>query len=139
MTGTFTDLAYNREGGDVMGTEIRIVAGRHGLQATVQVAEGSPSDLVLIPTVRVGQGEKLRFDLPPNDLDLRSFDGVVTITSCTRETDPASKADFIGPFIRKAIGTGCSDTLTAPLTARASPTLSRSPGIRRGAANDKPD
>ena len=83
MTGTFTDFTYNREGGDVLGTEIRIVVGRHGLQATMQVAEGSPSDLMLALTVTEGQAGKIRFDLPANELDIRSVEGVVAAAAFT--------------------------------------------------------
>ncbi len=47
LTGTFSDLAYHDEAGDLLGTEIRIVRTREGYQAAVQIAEGSPSALYL--------------------------------------------------------------------------------------------
>jgi len=78
ITGTFSSLRYHDESGDVLGTEVRIVAGRHGFQATIQVAEGSPSNLVLVPTVEATPDGRIRFVLPPNDLTLKSFDGVVS-------------------------------------------------------------
>jgi hypothetical protein len=83
LTGTFTDLSYHAEGGDVLGTEIRIVAGRHGLQATIQEAEGSPSDLVLVPKVVATVDGRIRFDVPVNELDIRHFEGVITPAQIT--------------------------------------------------------
>jgi hypothetical protein len=78
LTGTFTSLTYNQQGGDVLRTEIRILGARRGLQATVQVAEGSASNLVLADRVVAAPSGKISFVLPPNDLELRSFEGVVT-------------------------------------------------------------
>lgn len=78
LTGTFSSLAYNQEGGDVVGAEIRIVGARRGLQATVQIAEGSASNLVLVDRILAAPSGKISFVLPPNDLELRSFEAVVT-------------------------------------------------------------
>jgi hypothetical protein len=77
VAGTYTDLSYNREGGDILGTEIRIVGTRRGFQATVQVAEGSASPLIVGAVFAVDATGKFGFALPSNDLGLRRFDGVI--------------------------------------------------------------
>jgi len=46
-TGTFSSMYYNEEGGDLIGTEVRIVYTRKGFQGTVQDAEGEPDELIL--------------------------------------------------------------------------------------------
>lgn len=46
-TGTFSSMYYNEEGGDLIGTEIRIVYTRNGFQGTIQDAEGEPDELIL--------------------------------------------------------------------------------------------
>jgi hypothetical protein len=92
ITGTFSDLRYNEEGGDVIGTEIRIVVAKKGYQATIQFGEGEPSDLIVVPvhfgfeSMRIGEvqkppkyeAEKVRFDLPEGSDYAGSFEGEVT-------------------------------------------------------------
>ena len=48
QTGTFSSLAYNREGGDLIGAEIKIVPTRKGFQGALQIAEGGPSPLMVV-------------------------------------------------------------------------------------------
>jgi hypothetical protein len=46
ITGTYSDITYNAEGDDLLGTEIRIVLGSGWrYQGTIQIAEGGMSDL----------------------------------------------------------------------------------------------
>lgn len=45
--GTFSDLAFNKEGGDLLGVEVKIVETRTGKQAAVQFSEGEPGPLQL--------------------------------------------------------------------------------------------
>jgi hypothetical protein len=72
-TGTFSDLHYNEEGGDLLGTEVRIVRIASGYEATVQFAEGAPGDLYLVrPTI---QGDSIQFDLPAAGSDTGHFAG----------------------------------------------------------------
>jgi hypothetical protein len=92
VTGTFSDLQYNEEGDDLVGTEIRIVVAKNGYQATIQFAEGEPSDLIVVPvhfgfeSMRIGgvqksskhEVEKVRFDIPEGSEHAGSFEGVVT-------------------------------------------------------------
>src|SRR5579862_6821746 len=52
ITGTFTDLQFNDEGGDLLGTEILIVPSQGdgvGFAAFVQLAEGGAPYSVLVP------------------------------------------------------------------------------------------
>jgi len=52
-SGTFTNLRWHEEAGDILGIEVRIVMGWKTYQATVQLGEGEPSDLVLAKQVLV--------------------------------------------------------------------------------------
>lgn len=81
VTGTFSSLSYNSEGGDLLGLEIRVVRSRHGYQCTVQTAEGAPSDLQ-IADVRVA-GDSVSFSVPGVDGGVRSFVGRVGRSSLT--------------------------------------------------------
>jgi len=48
LTGTYSGMYYNAEGGDVLGTEIRIVNTRKGFQGVIQFSEGAPEELVVV-------------------------------------------------------------------------------------------
>lgn len=48
ITGTYSDMYYNSQGGDVLGTEIKIVNTRKGLQGAIQFSEGAPEELVVV-------------------------------------------------------------------------------------------
>jgi hypothetical protein len=47
LTGTFSNLFYNQESGDLGGVEVKIVYTRNGYQAAIQFSEGTPSKLVV--------------------------------------------------------------------------------------------
>ena len=40
LTGTFSSLRFNTEGGDLLGVELTIVPTRKGYQGALQIAEG---------------------------------------------------------------------------------------------------
>ena len=61
-TGTFTDMRYHRESGDVLGTEVSIVYSRQGYYAVYQSSEGEPGVPVVVPA-KV-EGTSLQFDVP---------------------------------------------------------------------------
>lgn len=61
-TGTFSTLAYNREGGDLLGAEIKIVATRKGYQGALQIAEGGPSPLMVVDVFF--EKDKVKFEVP---------------------------------------------------------------------------
>jgi hypothetical protein len=49
LAGTYSNLEYNEEGGDLLGIEIKIVPAPHErFQAAVLVSEGAPSSLFVV-------------------------------------------------------------------------------------------
>lgn len=48
ITGVYSSLSFNVEGGDVLGEELFLVRTRNGYQATFQISDGSPSELMLV-------------------------------------------------------------------------------------------
>ena len=74
-TGTFSTFEYNKEGGDVLGVEIRIVRTRTGYQAVVQFAEGEPGDLIVAPVTF--EGQKVRFQIPTGQGPSDTFEGAI--------------------------------------------------------------
>ena len=49
ISGTFTNMHYIADAGDVIGYELRVVpAGEAKYQAALQIAEGAPSKLMLV-------------------------------------------------------------------------------------------
>jgi len=63
ITGTYSDLYWNDEGGDLLGTEVRIVCGHDHYQGTIQIAEGGITDLGVFDVVLPDTG-KIVFDVP---------------------------------------------------------------------------
>ena len=82
VTGTFSNLNYNREGGDLLGMEILIVPAqgdRLGFVAFVQLAEGGAPRSALVP-LKV-DGAKVEFTLPTDGtVPEMHFSGVVSKT-----------------------------------------------------------
>ena len=81
-TGTFSTFEYNKEGGDVLGVEIRIVRTRTGYQAVVQFAEGEPGDLIVAPVTF--EGQKVRLVIKPFLIRSQS------VWACYDSVSPAS-------------------------------------------------
>jgi len=48
VTGTYTDMSFNEEGGDVLGEEIKVVYTSSGFQGALQFAEGVPEALIVV-------------------------------------------------------------------------------------------
>jgi hypothetical protein len=82
ITGTFSNLTYNSEGGDLLGMEVLIVPApgdRAGFVAFVQLAEGGAPRSALVP-LKV-DGAKVKFTLPKDGaLPEMHFSGVVSKT-----------------------------------------------------------
>jgi hypothetical protein len=76
-TGTFTSLYWHDEAGDLLGQEVHIVRTRAGLQGTFQIAEGEPSELVLIPSIAV-TGDSVSFTIPRPSPYAGTFTGRLT-------------------------------------------------------------
>jgi len=62
LTGMYSSLAYNSEGGDLVGYEIRIVPTNQGNKAVVQVAEGDAGRIYVVDVT--GDDKDLYFDIP---------------------------------------------------------------------------
>jgi hypothetical protein len=80
VTGTFTDLHYSQESGDLLGLELLIVPAQgdqSGYVAFVQLAEGGGPFSVVVP-LEV-KGDKVGFSMPSNEGHAGlSFSGVVS-------------------------------------------------------------
>jgi hypothetical protein len=75
ITGTYSNLYFNSEGGDLLGVELRIAATRNGYQGVLQFAEGVPEDLILVD-LQV-KGQEIQFVIPESSPYAGSFSGVV--------------------------------------------------------------
>jgi hypothetical protein len=75
VTGTYTNMYYNAEGGDVIGDEIRIVQTRNGYQGVIQFAEGEPEELVIVGVEVVGA--KISFSVPDSSPYAGKFTGII--------------------------------------------------------------
>lgn len=69
ITGIYSDLSYNEEGGDLLGMELLIVPSGSGpglaYSAFVQIAEGGAPYVALVP-LKVS-GKQIEFTLPANE------------------------------------------------------------------------
>jgi hypothetical protein len=75
IVGTYSDLKFNQQGGDLLGVELRIVMTRNGYQGVVQFAEGGPGELILV-NVQV-DGKRIKFVIPDDNSNAGSFSGVI--------------------------------------------------------------
>jgi hypothetical protein len=75
ITGTYTNMYFNQEGGDLLGEELRIVAVPGGYQGTFQVAEGVPESLVLVDVKT--NGTNITFSVPTGYLESGAFAGTI--------------------------------------------------------------
>jgi len=67
VTGTFSNLRYHRETGDLSGVEVKIVPARGGqgrlrYQGALQIAEGGPSESMVVDVTV--QRNKISFQIP---------------------------------------------------------------------------
>ena len=77
ITGTYTNMYYNEEGGDVLGEELKIVVTRRGrYQGALQFAEGEPDSLLLV-NIEV-TGDAIRFSVPEGDTHAGRFNGTIS-------------------------------------------------------------
>jgi len=60
--GTFSNLEYNQEGGDLLGMEIKIVPTKKGYQGALQIAEGGPSELMVVDVFF--EKDNVKFEIP---------------------------------------------------------------------------
>ncbi len=63
VVGTYSNLRYSPRSGDLGGVEIKIVPSRGGgFQGALQIAEGSPSQLMVVDVIV--EQNKIRFRIP---------------------------------------------------------------------------
>jgi hypothetical protein len=75
LTGTYSDMYYNSQGGDVLGTEIKIVNTRKGLQGALQFSEGAPEELIIV-NIEVKNGA-VSFVVPESSPYAGEFTGTI--------------------------------------------------------------
>ena len=66
VTGIYSSLHYNDEGGDLLGMELLIIPDNSGYVACVQIAEGGSPFVVVVPFVVTGS--QVQFTLPPGSI-----------------------------------------------------------------------
>lgn len=75
-TGTFSSINFNKESGDLVGVELRIITTRTGYVGMLQICEGGAGNLIVVHPKFVGN--KIHFDVN-KDIYNGSFDGVINI------------------------------------------------------------
>jgi hypothetical protein len=73
ITGIYSNLYYNRQGGDLLGTELFIVSAPAGYVLFFQNWEGGGSDPVAVP-VKV-LGDRISFTIPEPSLGAGDYEG----------------------------------------------------------------
>jgi len=73
-TGTFSNIEFHAESGDILGMELRIVRIRSGYVGMLQICEGGPGDIIMVEPKFTG--DKLHF-LIQHKWYNGSFDGVI--------------------------------------------------------------
>ena len=63
LPGTFSNLRVNTEAGELRGVELKIVPTRNGHQGALQIAEGGPSEIMVVD-VAVRKHNAIRFNIP---------------------------------------------------------------------------
>ncbi len=71
--GTFSDLRYNHQGGDLLGTEITIIPQYRSAYAIVQCASGAVTDPVFVP-VQI-KGNRITFQIENGSLCTGKYTG----------------------------------------------------------------
>jgi hypothetical protein len=75
ITGTYTNMYYNRGGGDVLGDEIKIVFTGTEFQGALQIAEGVPGPLMVVQIH--ANGSTIDFVLPDSSPYAGQFSGTI--------------------------------------------------------------
>src|SRR6266581_1023640 len=78
VTGTYTDMCYNTQGGDVLGMEVGIVVSRDGYFAIFQASEGEPSVPVVVKVIVKNQ--EVQFTIPEGTIFSGTFTGKIDNT-----------------------------------------------------------
>jgi hypothetical protein len=80
ISGTFTNLDFHEEAGDLLGLEIKIVPVAGGYQAVVLESVGEPQPLIVVDLSV--EGTKIAFDVRGDEGDVAwTFSGTVSARS----------------------------------------------------------
>jgi hypothetical protein len=75
ITGTYTNMIYHQEAGDLLGEELKIVMTRKGYQGALQFSEGEPDDLIIV-NIRI-DGKNVNFTIPTDYAYAGQFAGTI--------------------------------------------------------------
>lgn len=75
ITGTYSNMSYIQNAGDVIGYEIKIVFTGGRFQGALQIAEGVPGDLILVDIET--KGSSITFAIPDGNTYAGRFSGAV--------------------------------------------------------------
>jgi hypothetical protein len=95
--GTFSNLHYIDQTGDVVGTELTIIPQYQTAYAIFQCSEGSPSDPVFVPVTI--NGNQIQFTVHSRD---KSCDGVFTGTMTARGLKLVAQSENKSPKASEA-------------------------------------
>lgn len=92
VTGVYSSLRYNHEGGDLLGMELLVVPSTAGYTAFVQIAEGG-APYTAVVSIAV-EGSRISFTLPSDgayggvrfDGELKGASLVISSPAGTKET-----------------------------------------------------
>ncbi|ULU25745.1 hypothetical protein [Dyella terrae] len=80
VTGVYSNLRYNQEGGDLLGMELLVIPSEAGYTAFVQIAEGSAPYTAIVPLAV--ENSQISFTLPLGGAyGGMKFDGELKATS----------------------------------------------------------
>jgi len=75
ITGTYTNMQYVAEAGDVIGYEIKIVFTGDRFQGALQIAEGVPGELMVVDVH--SDNAKISFSIPDRSTYAGQFTGTI--------------------------------------------------------------
>ncbi len=75
VTGTYSDMHYIQQSGDVLGTELKIVFTGSMFQGALQIAQGPPGELIM---VNVESKDLIQFTMPDDCEYPGNFSGTVS-------------------------------------------------------------
>ena len=79
LSGCYSSLYYNEEGGDLLGEEVFIIPSANGNYMLYQESEGAPTVLELLP-VYISKNN-VRFFVPSRGQQYGFFEGIITMTN----------------------------------------------------------
>jgi hypothetical protein len=94
VTGIYSDLHYNKEGGDLLGMELVIVPSQSGYTAFVQIAEGGAPYVTTVPFI--AKEALVSFTLPQGGpYSGKRFEGKLSESSLAIKSQTGSQATEI--------------------------------------------